>query len=290
MIPANLNKPILRQIWGRIYRDQSNCFIGITGRVNTGKSETGGRIAYEFEGKKFIMEKHIVYTVNDLINVALSVVHVKGKPLDMEKIEQMSMDDVEKWMMDNIDTITIKPGLVIVFDEAGTEVYIREFLSKDNKTISKLVQIWRFLRLIVIIIVPENINILESTISRFMDFEILMLGVNKRRGTAKAICYEYIGWNKRKREPYKRRINGCRNIGYLEISHWGKKLSKKYRKVSEIKKVRAIMRFKKGKKPIKEEKEANAHCNKCDYKWFYSGKMKRARCPSCHGVVAITPL
>ena len=281
MIPPQFNKPIYKQIWGRVFMERSNCFIGITGKVNTGKSETAGRIAYDFNGKSFLMKKHIVYTVDDLITVALSVVRVKGKPLDMDMIENMEIEDIEQWLMDNIDSITIKPGIVIVFDEAGTEIYIREFFSKDNKTISKLVQIWRFLRLIVIVVVPEKINILESTISRFLDFEILMIGVNRGKRIAKAICYEYIGWNKYKREPYKQRIAGCRNVGYLSIRHWDKKISNKYQKISHVKKVRAILRFQRGKKDKKEFEKSNIKCKKCNYEWYYSGKLKVTKCPSC---------
>jgi len=235
-IPKNLNKPILRNVFRYIHEKKGNCLVGITGRVITGKSWTAVFLGLKFD-KKFDVEESLVYTVEQLIDQSLKFIKVKGKPLTFERIKDIK--DIDQWLLDNIKRIKIKAGKVIIFDEAGSGAYVREFFSQDNKAISKLIQIWRFLRLLVIIVVPEDLRLAESTISKFLNIEILMKGIKKRG--AECVAWEYIGWDKRKKEPFKKRLKGCRGIGYIYISPLPDDVAEKYEELSRVYKMKAMI-------------------------------------------------
>ena len=231
--------PIVKDILRDIYVKKSNCMVGITGRVNTGKSHTGVHLAY-LCGKKFRLEESLVYTIEQVLKVTLSFIKVKGKPLALEDLRQI--EDMEKWLKENIDRMSITIGKAIILDEAGaTSAYVRDFFSQDNKTISKMIQLWRFLRMIVIIIVPEDMKLTESTISRFLNYEILMKGPDDTGKFAGAIAWEYIGWNKTSKSPYKERLDGCRFGGYIRVSPLPQAVADEYDNLSRIYKVKALI-------------------------------------------------
>ena len=236
-IPVYMQKPIVRSVWNYIYGQGGNCFLGITGMPMKGKSHTAVKLAIQWKDGDIDLDDILVYKVEELLERTFSLIKVKGKPLSLEDFAKI--DNMEEYLRENEKHIRIKPGNVIVFDEAGTGVYVREFFSQDNKTMSKILQVWRFLRMLVIIVVPGDFNIADSTISRFMNLEVIMKSI--RRGKyAKAVAYEYIDWDSRKKKAIKRRLKGCRNGGFIKVEplsgHW----AEDYEKVSKIHKLMVL--------------------------------------------------
>lgn len=231
-------KPILRNIFKYIYTNKGNCIIGITGRVRTGKSHFAVKLGNDFDSK-FKLEDSLVYNVEDLITRTLSFVKIKGKPLTLEEIQKIP--NIRDWLKSNIGKFRIRPGKVIIFDEAGTGAYVREFFSQDNKTISKIVQIWAFLRLLTIVVVPEDLRLAESTLIKFMNLEIQMLGVSHAKRQAQCIAWEHIGWNKKTRDAIKRRVKGCRNKGLITVKPLDEEIGNVYEDLSKAHKLQAII-------------------------------------------------
>ena len=234
------NKPILRNAYRYVYARKGNCLIGITGRVITGKSHFAIHLGSDFD-PKFIMEESLVYSVEELINQSLTFIKYKGKPLTFEFIREIP--NTREWLQANIKDIRITPGKVLIFDEAGTGAYVREFFSKDNKTISKIIQIWRILRMLVIIVVPEDLRLAESTITRFLNIEVFMQRIDDNKKEATCVAWTYQGWNKKTKEPIKRRIKGCRYGGKIHVKPLPKKLADEYEKVSHIYKIEALVQM-----------------------------------------------
>ena len=222
----------VRDIYRYIFKKKINCLLGITGPVGSGKSETAEGIGLAFD-KSFDIDTNTVYTVHDLLEQSLHGVKVKNKPLSLEDL--VKIPDVRQWLRDNINNIIIKPGRVIVFDETATGAYVREFMSQDNKTIAKIVQVWRFLRIAVIFVVPEDMDLAESTIRRFLNFEIKMIGTYDKYATCKA--WEYKGRNKKTKEPYRHRLRGNRFGGIIKIKPLSYEHRKKYIEISSVHKL-----------------------------------------------------
>ncbi len=236
----NVQKPIIRTVNYYIYDKKLNCLVGITGRVGTGKSHMGVHVGWLF-GKKFDIKKALVYTVEDLVNRSLSYIKFQGKPMGLDMLK--SIGNVKEWLRENIHEIYISPGHVVIFDEAGTGAYVREFFSQDNKTISKMVQIWRILRMLVIFIVPEDLSLMDSTISKFLNIEIKMLGINEKKNHAECIAWMYMGWNKKKREPIRRRLRGCRYGGSIKVPPLPEDIALEYEAASKVFKIDALVQM-----------------------------------------------
>lgn len=229
--------PIIRVIYDMIYKKKGNCVVGVTGRVNTGKSHMSVNLGAKTDSK-FKLEESLVYSVKDLIARSLSYLKYKGKPLSFEKIEGIS--DVKQWLQDNMKHITITPGKVVIMDEAGAlGAYVREFWSMDNKTLSKIIQIWRVLRMLCVFVVPEDMSLAESTITKFLNIEVKMLGLQD--GYADCIAWKYIGYNKKTREPIRRRVTGCRNAGLIHVRPLPKDLHDAYETFSKSEKIHALI-------------------------------------------------
>ena len=231
------NIPIVRNIYEYVYVKKVNCLIGVTGSSGSGKSVGAVCIGKRFSGKDFDLHKQVVYTVDELLSVTLESVSVAGEKLTIDKLR--SLENVQKWLADNAKSIVIEPGKVVVFDEAGTGAYIREFFSIDNMTLSKIIQIWRFLRTVVFFVVPVDLRLMESTVIKFLNMEIKFLGYPEYDKVGKCVAYEYTGWNKQKREPYRQRVKGCMHGGYIRI-HADKRTMAAYRKLSERHKVNML--------------------------------------------------
>jgi hypothetical protein len=211
--------------------------MGITGMPMKGKSHTAVKLAIQWKDGKLDLDNCLVYTVQELLERTFSFIKVNGQPLSLKFLAKTK--NVEEYLRENADRIKIKAGNVIVFDEAGTGVYVREFFSQDNKTMSKILQVWRFLRMLVIIVVPGDFNIADSTISRFMNVEVIMRSI-KRGKYAKAIAYEYIDWDSRKKKPIKRRLKGCRHGGFIKVEPLSGRWAEEYERVSRIHKLMVL--------------------------------------------------
>ena len=164
--------------------------MGITGPVATGKSHLAVKAATDFD-PSFNLKEGLVFSVQDLLNTSLSYIRFKGKPLDADTIKKIP--NIRDWLTANMEDIEIKVGKVAIFDEAGTGAYVREFFSKDNKTLSKMIQIWRILRMLIIVVVPEDLRLTDSTVNRFLNIEVKMLGVDYEKNHATCIAWIYKG-------------------------------------------------------------------------------------------------
>lgn len=236
---AKYKQPILGPAYRMIYTKKGNCLIGITGSVNTGKSHTGVWLAWRFS-KDFNIEVSLVYSVEDLIHRSLAFIKYKGKPLDLEMFDDI--DDVSQWLKDNMEHIYINPGNAVIMDETGAlGAYVREFFSMDNKSLAKIIQIWRILRMLVIFIVPEDISLAESTISKFLNLEIQMLGIDAQKNMASCVAYEYFGWNKKTKERMKRRVDGCKHGGRIWVPPLPQEIEEHYESTSKSHKIAALV-------------------------------------------------
>lgn len=235
-IPYSYNRPIMRVIYRYIVLEHGNMIIGITGRVRKGKSHTGVHIIRSWN-RKITLDSCLVYTVEELMEKTLSYIWVDGRPLTTE--EYKHIDDFKRWLMENSDKIHLKTGRAILFDEAGAGVFVRDFFSQDNKTLSKIIQLWGILRMLVVVVVPENMGMAEKNLRVFMDIEVKMIRVNRRLGEAYAVAYEFLDksnpdW------PIKRRVAGCREGGLIHVKKLPDDVSKEYEKVSKVMKITAM--------------------------------------------------
>lgn len=239
---VKFERPVIRNGYDMVYNKKGNCLIGITGPVNSGKSHTAVYIGSVFQNN-FDLEHSLVYTVRDLIDRSLAFIKYKGKPLNLEMFDGVS--NVISWLKENIEYIHISPGKIVIMDETGAlGAYVREFFSMDNKTLAKIIQIWRILRMVVIFVVPEDLSLAESTISKFLNIEIKMKGLQKDPDNgeyASCVAWTFGAWNKRTRERYRKRIMGCRYGGEIRVPPLYPELSKKYEDVSRTHKIAALV-------------------------------------------------
>lgn len=243
--------PVIRDIYRMVYTKKGNCIIGITGSVNTGKSHTAIRIGWMFS-KRFNIETSLVYSVENLIDRSLHFIRYKNRSLDFNFVK--NIPDIRDWLKENMKDIRVSPGNVIIMDETGAlGAYVREFYSMDNKNLAKVIQIWRILRIVCIFVVPEDIRLAESTISRFMNMEIKMIGIRDDGLGANAVANLITGWNKRKKEPYKRRMRGCRNGGFIIVPPLPAEIAEKYETFSRSEKIAALVKM--GKEFVAKKEE-----------------------------------
>lgn len=225
-----------------IYENKSNFLLGITGPVGVGKSHTAVHLGYMWRGKKFKLEESLCYSVEEFLDRSMMAIKIKGKRLNLEYIQ--SIDDVTKWLNDNRDFIKITPGRVVILDEAGTAANVREFFSLTSRTLGKILQIFRFLRLFVMFVVPSKMNLADSMIARFLNAEMRV--VSKTRQFAKLVCWEYIGWNEKHNQPIKKRIRGNKRVGWFLVPKMNKYMMGEYENVSRIYKTGHLVDFSKG--------------------------------------------
>jgi hypothetical protein len=97
--------------------------------------------------------------------------------------------------------------------------------------------------MVVIFVVPEDMKFAESTLTRFLNLEILLKGVDKTGEFANAVVYEYIGWDWRKNKPIRRRVKGCRCGGFVHILKLDDKIINEYNSIAGRYKMEAIVDF-----------------------------------------------
>lgn len=247
-VPHSYNKPILRTVYRYIMIQHGNIMIGVTGRVRHGKSHTAIHILKRWN-RKLRIKDCLVYTVTELMKRTLACILIDDKPLS-EETYMAFKDTVEMnlWLgqMQAEGRMRIKPGRAIVFDEAGAGVFVRSFFSQDNITISKVVQLWGMLRMLVIVVVPEHMGVAEKNLRQFMDVEIRMQHVYRAHGYATAIAYEY--YDKSDPDmPKKRRISGCKYGGKIKITKLPPEDAAEYEDISKVMKVSALLELARGK-------------------------------------------
>ena len=234
------NKPIQKVIYKHIIRKQSGMIIGVTGRPNAGKSWLGNKMIKDWNPKLHLQD-YLTYEVDNIFEKTFSNLKINGKVMSKEEFNNIA--DIKAWCRDNINTVSIKQGKALLVDEAGTSIYNRDFFSPENKAMSKLVQVWRFMRMLVIFVIPERVEFLEKTLREFFDAKIVMTGKNEEEGYASAIMYERKGRNF-KDEPIFARVNGCKHGGFIKVRPFSNNYpedAKEYERLSKIYKTQVIM-------------------------------------------------
>lgn len=243
-------QPVFREAHSYIYQKKTNFMMVCTGPVGTGKSVTGVTVGYRFS-PRFDMRLDIVYSVPQLLERSLESIRYKGRRLDIAKL--MSIPELDKWIAENRDDLTVIPGRALVFDETGSGAFVREFMKLDNRTMAKMVQIWRWLRILIVLVVPVDINLMDSAIIKFLNMELRHIGYPEEKGHAEFVAMLYGKWNRKKREPYKRRIRGCRGQGTIRLESPCDEFLDMYNGISGGSKVGMLMELL--KKHHKEEKQ-----------------------------------
>lgn len=231
--------PFQRIVWKYIRVRKSGCIIGVTGRPNVGKSWTGNKIILDWDRQP--VEKYLTYDVPNIFQKTFENIYINGKVMSQEEFEKIP--NIKEWCKENIKSIKVKPGGSILVDEAGTSVYNRNFFSAENKAMSKLVQVWRFMRMLVIFVVPERFDYLEKTLREFFDVKVIMTGKDEENGYSKAIVYERFGRNY-KGEPTFKRVTGCRHGGFIKVFPFSNKYPQEaadYERLAAIYKVSVMM-------------------------------------------------
>lgn len=239
---THVSKPIQNVIHRHIIREKSGLIVGITGRPNFGKSWTGNKLILDWNPNLSI-DDYLTYEVDEIFEKTFANLKINGKPMTKEEFDRIPTNEIKQWCRENIETVSIKMGRALLVDEAGAAIYNRDFFSPENKAMAKLVQVWRFMRMLVIFVIPEKVEFLEKTLREFFDLKIIMLDKNEEEGYAKAIAKERKGRNY-KDEPIFARINGCKNGGFIKIRPFSIKwpeAAKEYERRSKIFKASIIM-------------------------------------------------
>lgn len=246
---------LVRYIHHRI-RDNKNFLATITGPTGSGKSWTGLSIA-------------------ELLDPEFNVDRVIFKARELMKL---------------INGDTLKPGSVIVWDEAGIDLSNRNWQSITNKMLNALLQTFRHRNFILLFTVPFH-DFIDSSSRKLFHADFQTQRLNKNQGVV-VLKPKLLQYNSDLGKWYRKYLKVTINGGVIKIRKWKvPRPSKELIKVYEEKK----NLFTKGlnqKIDMEllglESKEANAsrslklECTKCGYVWEYTGTIKpQIHCPAC---------
>ena len=147
-----LDDPFIREVCEEIYYEKGVVLIIIVGRRGRGKSRVAIKIAsglnpaFLSEDADTIIRKRVIRSVRQLAEL---------------------MNDT-----------SIKRGDVIVFDEAGVGAGSREWYTKLNRNISKLIQIFRYTGVVLILTVPK-MDLVDTHIRSDVNYSIEAVGINR---------------------------------------------------------------------------------------------------------------
>jgi hypothetical protein len=139
--------PVLNMIKQRVLTNK-NWMVLIQGETGVGKS-------------------YVALRLGEIIDKNFSVDNVVFTPTEFSKL---------------LEAGTLKPGSVIIFDEAGVGMSSKEWATRSNKLISNITQTFRTNRLIVLFTLPSG-RYLDSSIRNIFHALIEPLGVEP--GTTK---------------------------------------------------------------------------------------------------------
>lgn len=119
------------------------------------------------QGETGIGKSYVALRLGEIIDKNFSVDNVVFTPAEFSKL---------------LEAGTLKPGSVIIFDEAGVGMSSKEWATRSNKLISNITQTFRTNRLIVLFTLPSG-RYLDSSIRNIFHAIIEPLGVEP--GTTK---------------------------------------------------------------------------------------------------------
>ena len=223
--------PIQRVVWKYIMENQGGCVMGITGRANTGKSHTANGII-NLWNPELKIEQYICYEPDEVFERTFQNLKLNDRHLSKEEFEKIPTNEIKTWCYENISSVKVRPGTAILIDEAGATMSSRDFFTAENKAISKLVQVWRFMRMLVIFVVPERFEFVEKTLREFMDVKIQMLNIDRREGYARARILERYGRDFKTGDPLFASVEGCKAGGFIRIWPLHPNIAEEYERLS----------------------------------------------------------
>lgn len=252
---------MIKYIHRRI-KNNKNFLVTITGPTGSGKSWTGLSIA-ELLDPDFNIDRVIF----------------KGKEL-----------------MKLINTANLKPGSVILWDEAGIDLSNRNWQSVTNKMLNALLQTFRSRNFILIFTVPFSDFVDASSRKLFhADFETQRINKALKEVVVKPKLLQY---NPNLRKFYRKYLKVSSKGKLIKIKRWGvPKPSDELIKVYEAKKIlfttdlnadigKHLEKLEGKEAPIAVEKGGTSlTCKSCNNTWNYTGRNLRPRCPSCLKIV-----
>jgi ABC-type oligopeptide transport system ATPase subunit len=243
----------------RRIKNNKNFLVTITGPTGSGKSWTGLSIA-ELLDPTFNIDRVIF----------------KGKEL-----------------MRLINTGNLKPGSVILWDEAGIDLSNRNWQSVTNKMLNALLQTFRSRNFILIFTVPFSDFVDASSRKLFhADFETQRINKALMEVVIKPKLLQY---NPNLKKWYRKYLKVSSNGKMIKIKRWAvPKPSDELIKVYEAKKVlfandlnkdigKQLEKLEGKEEPTAVEKVGReTNCDRCGKVWNYTGINNYATCPSCH--------
>ena len=186
----------------------------------------------------------------------------------------------------------IKPGSVIIWEEAGVDLYNREFATKMNRFINKVFQTFRLKNLIVLMNSPSW-DFVDVGIRRLFHAKFVTLGIDFKNELVK-LKPRFHTFNEDSGKWYVKRLIIKKDDEYLPVSIWKvKKPSQNLIDEYEVKKKEFtkllyedayriavdLDRIKKGESPKKSGRKAV--CDSCNYMWYAHGVNQPSFCPKC---------
>jgi len=124
-----LSSPICQKMWNTVNIDNQQVLAVFCGKGGSGKSWASLTFAVIQNPNGFRVKKHVVSTAKSFVDLLNVLAKKKARGVDVS-------------------------GTVIIFDEAGTGIYRRNWYTEQSKLVMQTLQIMRFLNLIVIFTVP----------------------------------------------------------------------------------------------------------------------------------------
>lgn len=256
-LKAQKKYSMVKYIHRRI-KNNKNFLVTITGPTGSGKSWTGLSIA-ELLDPEFTVDRVIF----------------KGKEL-----------------MRLINNGNLKPGSVILWDEAGIDLSNRNWQSVTNKMLNALLQTFRSRNFILIFTVPFSDFVDASSRKLFhADFETQRINKALQEVVIKPKLLQY---NPNLKKWYRKYLKVSSNGKTIKIKRWGvPKPSDELIKVYEQKKIlftsglnadigKQLEKLEGKDEPEAEVKQGKEiECPYCNWKWIFTGKGLTPTCPSC---------
>ena len=247
---------LVRYIHKRI-RNNKNFLATITGPTGSGKSWSGLSMA-------------------ELIDPTFTVDRVIFKARELMKL---------------IREGNLKPGSVILWDEAGIDLSNRNWQSVTNKMLNALLQTFRHRNFILLFTVPFH-DFIDSASRKLFhaDFETQKINKNQQVVIIKPKLLQY---NSNLCKWYRKYLKITENGHLVKIKRWAvPKPSDELIKAYEEKKTKftsslnddidnQLSKLEEKDKP-KEDMSTNITCQHCAYAWAYKGQAHLVKCPKCY--------
>lgn len=197
---SSKNLSWVRYIGNRVLRYEKNFLCAVTGQTGNGKSYACCKIGEEYSkmfGISFDPERDYFFYFKDLIN-------------------SINDPEIQK---------EIPYGRFIIYDEMQAEANARDWQSKRNRRINKLLSIFRSKRYVLLFPTPL-FQALDSQARKLLHAEFCVEGFDINNKITTVVPRALIGWNLKQDQPYryklmaKYKIQGKKHYGGKLISTW----------------------------------------------------------------------